>query len=296
MQGTALASIARCSAAALALAVAPAPGQAQASSYYNAGKTEAILGGQSRLAAIHAQQSGQPIPQPRTVVPADYGAPAVRAAMPVGLAAAASDRPDVFGSVALPIAHTSLDYRWRKVARSGVGAVAAAYAAGLSGRGDIERVEAVNRYVNSRVRFVSDSRLYRTADHWSPAAETLRLGKGDCEDYAIAKLQMLRRAGFADRDLYLVILKDLGRRADHAVLVVRADGRLLVLDNGTDRLIDSAEIRDYRPIMTFSAGRAWAHGYRRETPPMLVATASAPAPAVTMAAASLTPVIPSTLR
>ena len=31
------------------------------------------------------------------------------------------------------------------------------------------------------------------------------------------------------------------RRADHAVLVVRSGGRFLVLDNGTDRLVDSAD-------------------------------------------------------
>ena len=37
----------------------------------------------------------------------------------------------------------------------------------------------------------------------------MRRGRGDCEDYAIAKLQMLRAAGFEDRDLYLVIAKDL---------------------------------------------------------------------------------------
>ena len=44
------------------------------------------------------------------------------------------------------------------------------------------------------------------------------------------------------KDLYLVVLKDLSRRADHAVLVVRAAGRFLVLDNGTDRIVDSADV------------------------------------------------------
>ena len=96
-------------------------------------------------------------------------------------------------------------------------------------------VEAVNRYVNRRVRFTDDEQQFGRSDVWEAANETLRSGRGDCEDYAIAKLQMLRRAGLADRNLYLVIVKDLVRRADHAVLVVRAAGRMLVLDNGTDR-------------------------------------------------------------
>jgi len=303
MKKPALAPFARRAALALAVVLAPYPAIAQsawaqpAAADYRFSKTSAILGGApSRLAAILAKQSGQPVAaQPQSIVPAAYGAPVYRAAMPVYRRAIATDRPDVFGSVALPITSTPLDYRWRKIARGGVGAAPAAFAAGLSGRGAIERIEAVNRYVNAHVAFVNDSRQYGTADYWSPAAETLSRGKGDCEDYAIAKLQMLRRAGFADRDLYLVILKDQVRRQDHAVLVVRAEGHLLVLDNGTDRLIDSDDLRDCRPIMTFAAGRTWTHGYRRATPPPVIASAPSPVTTVTMAAASFAQISPSAL-
>ncbi len=285
-------------AAALALTAAPAAAQtipgSPAVRYYSAGKTQAILGGQSRLAAILAQQSGQPVPQP-AAYSSSYGAPVMQARMPLYRPAVAMDRPDVFNSVALPIARTSLDRRWRKVANGPVGATSAAYASGLAGRSPIEKLEAVNRYVNARVAFVDDSRQYGVSDFWTSAADTLRRGRGDCEDYAIAKLQLLRRAGFAEKDLYLVILRDSLRRADHAVLVVRAEGRMLVLDNGTDRLIDSFEMPDYRPIFTFSGTRAWTHGYRREMPPMVIAANETRAPTVTLAAASLAPVAPSAL-
>jgi predicted transglutaminase-like cysteine proteinase len=115
---------------------------------------------------------------------------------------------------------------------------------------------------------------------WSVAGETLRRGRGDCEDYAIAKLQMLRHAGFADRDLYLVVVKDLVRRSDHAVLVVRAEGRMLLLDNGTDRIADAASAQDYRPVLSFAAGHVWTHGYQRSQPPVTIAEAT-PAPVVT---------------
>ena len=280
---------------AAALAFAAAPASAQTAPYFSASKTEAILGGGSRLAAIMAQQSGQPVPQPAAY---SYGsrAPVMRAAMPVYRPAIAMDRPDVFNSVALPIGRTSLDRRWRKVAHGPVGAASGAYASGLSGRSPIEKLQAVNHYVNARVSFVDDSRQYGVADLWTSAADTLRRGRGDCEDYAIAKLQLLRRAGFAEKDLYLVILRDALRRADHAVLVARADGRMLVLDNGTDRLIDSYEMPDYRPIVTFSGDRVWTHGYRREVPPMVIASNEAPNAAVTLASASLTTVSPGALR
>jgi predicted transglutaminase-like cysteine proteinase len=282
-------------AAALALTAAPAAAQSQEAPYFTSSKTYAILGGESRLAMLTAQQSGQPVPQQAqaAVTPAGYGAPLMRAAMPVFRPAIAMDRPDVFNSVALPIGHTSLERRWKKVTNGAVGATPAAYASSLAGRSPVERLEAVNHYVNSRVRFVDDIRQYGVADLWTSAADTLSRGRGDCEDYAIAKLQLLRRAGFAENDLYLVILRDALRRADHAVVVARAEGRLLVLDNGTDRLFDSYEMVDYRPIVTFSGNRAWTHGYRREVRPVTYASNEVSQPAVTLAAESVAAVAPS---
>ena len=279
-----------------ALALAATPAAAQTAPYFSYSKSQAILGGESRLASIMSQQTGQPLPQMAAVSPAGYGMQVRNAAMPVYRPAIAMDQPDVFNSVALPITRTSLDRRWRKVAAGPVGSGSAAYASGLAGLSALEKLDAVNRYVNARVRFVDDIRQYGLADHWTSAADTLSRGRGDCEDYAIAKLQLLRRAGFAEKDLYLVILRDALRRADHAVLVARADGRLLVLDNGTDRMIDSNEMPDYRPIVTFSGNRIWTHGYRRETAPVVYASNEAAGPVVTAAAASVSSVTPGALR
>lgn len=289
-----MSSIALASAAAsIALLAAPAAAQSfagaqPAAAYFNIGKTEAILGGQSRMAAILAQQTGRPVPL-SAVSPAAYSVPATPAALPVFRPAISPDRPDVFNSVALPINRTSLDRRWRKASSGLIGGEPASYAARLAHLDPIEKLEAINRYVNARVRFVDDIKQYGVTDRWTTAAETLRRGRGDCEDYALAKLQLLRRAGFAEQDLYFVILRDALRRADHAVLVVRAEGRLLVLDNGTDRLIDSHAMPDYRPIFTFSGDRAWTHGYRRELPPVEYASNEGVKPAVSIASASLAP-------
>lgn len=280
--------------AAAALAFA-APAAAQSAPYYSASKTYAILGGESRLAALIAQQSGQPAPVQPASAPVGYGAPVVRAAMPIYRPAISMTAPDVFNSVALPIGHTTLDRRWKKVANGPVGVKSAAYASGLTGRSAMEKLVAVNHYVNSRVSFVDDIRQYGVADLWTSAAQTLSRGRGDCEDYAIAKLQLLRRAGFAEKDLYLVILRDALRRADHAVLVARADNRLLVLDNGTDRLVDSFEMVDYHPIVTFSGNHVWTHGYRRELPPMVIASNETAKPDVTLAASSVAAVTPGAL-
>lgn len=255
-------------AAALAAPTAAASlplGTSVAPAYQSYGKTEAILGAPSRLAAIQAQQTGYAVASTRAY--------AIRPAVVRTSRFVPLDRPDVFGTVALRVERTPLDRRWRQVGRAPLGRLAASFAARAAGLSPLERIDTVNRFVNSRVAFENDIRQFGVADRWMAASETLSRGRGDCEDFAIAKLQMLRRAGFADRDLYLVVLHDGRRRADHAVLVVRAEGRLLVLDNGTDRIVDSDSIADYRPILTFSGDRAWTHGYRRATPTLVYASA-----------------------
>lgn len=279
--------------AALAVAgstLAVSPAAAQSTSYAGAGsyafsKSAAILdGAPSALEAIMAQQSGARAPARPAIQPASYARPlATPAALwsrPAVSPGVSNGRPDVFGTVALRVGHTPLDKRWRHVETAGIGGSAARYAESLSGESAARRLEAVNAYVNHRVRFTDDYVQYGRADVWSAANDTLSRGRGDCEDYAIAKLEMLRRAGLSDRDLYLTIVKDLVRREDHAVLVVRAAGHMYVLDNGTDRLLDSESVSDYRPILTFTSEGTWTHGYRVQQAPVRIASNEAlPLPA-----------------
>jgi len=272
-------SVARRTLCAFALAASAASFQTPAAAQ-SFSKAEAILGGPSALQLLMAQQSGKPVtisPAPR---PASYsfsGLPVVPAILrdtpPAVSPGVLNGRPDIFGSVALRVGRTPLDARWHQVEHSPVSGTAARYAVSLRGKDSIERLEAVNWYVNKRIRFVDDQVRWGRPDVWSPADQTLNAGKGDCEDFAIAKLAMARRAGFADRDLYLVVLRDLVRRADHAVLVVRAAGHMYVLDNGTDELLDSESVRDYRPILTFAAGATFTHGYRVHQAPVNIASA-----------------------
>jgi predicted transglutaminase-like cysteine proteinase len=271
-------------AGAAAFASIPSPGATQEvspSAFRSASwaKNEAILGGApSALQAILSQQQGLPVQRQATLHPASYSLPSVVPAIvrdtAAPSAAVSSGKPDVFGSVALRVGRTPLNARWVKVENARVHGAAAQFADSISDRDKIAQLEAVNRYVNRRVQFVDDQRRFGRADVWTSADQTLISGKGDCEDYAIAKLQLLRRAGFSDRDLYLVIVKDLISRADHAVLVVRAAGGMHVLDNGTESLLDSESMRDYRPILTFAANGTWTHGYRIRSAPVQIASAA----------------------
>ena len=237
-------------------------------------KSEAILGAPSALEAILAQQHAAPR-LAAVLQPASYSIPRpVNAVLRTGAApdeGVRSGRPDVFGSVALSVGHTPLDARWRAVDNGHVTGSAAHFAESLRQAAPLKQLEAVNWYVNRRVRFQDDEAHFGRPDVWSSANDTFRSGRGDCEDFAIAKMQMLRNLGFSSRDLYLVIVRDLVRRADHAVLVARAAGRMVVLDNGTDELVDTDKVSDYRPMLTFASYGEWTHGYRIDRAPVYIA-------------------------
>jgi predicted transglutaminase-like cysteine proteinase len=194
------------------------------------------------------------------------------------------DAPHVFGSTALRVARTPLDWRWQQIVASPApeAALWSGVTQKLEGMVGIEKLSAVNIWVNDTIRFADDSRAHATPDHWSTVGETLRRGEGDCEDYAIAKMHILRAAGVPASDLFLVITRDLVRRADHALLLVRVGGRFMVLDNSTDKILDAADVRDYRPIYSFREGEAWIHGYRNTT--QIAGASSAPRPAASAAA------------
>tara|TARA_R110001599_G_scaffold89072_2_gene236154 strand:+ start:21822 stop:23108 length:1287 start_codon:yes stop_codon:yes gene_type:complete len=174
-------------------------------------------------------------------------------------------KPDIFGTVALRVSHTPLDRKWTGAQNSRERTMARAALVRAGGTVDASHQEtnirAVNRWINANIKYVEDRKLYGQADHWASAGATLRSGRGDCEDFAIAKMQLLQASGVKASDMFLVIAKDLVRRADHSLLVIRVGNRMLVLDNETDQILNAEDVRDYRPIMSYSANGKWLHGY-----------------------------------
>lgn len=189
-------------------------------------------------------------------------------------AAAEPPGPDIFGAVALRLRTTRFDARWRRVSDAPLPAgfaPAAGILAELRGLGPRPAVERVNAWVNARVEYREDRALFGEEDRWVTAQQALSRGRGDCEDYVIAKLQLLRAAGFDPADLYMAVVKDLIAHRDHALLLVRVEGRLLVLDNRTDVIQQDPRGADYRPILTLSHRAAWTYGYRPEPDPVRLA-------------------------
>ncbi len=110
------------------------------------------------------------------------------------------------------------------------------------------QMAAINRLVNSAIRYTSDSTQYGVPDRWSSPLETFATGEGDCEDYAIAKYAALQEIGFEPSNLKLLLVSDIGVGEGHAVLAVRHDGRWLVLDSRRSLILEDAEIEALVPV------------------------------------------------
>ena len=104
---------------------------------------------------------------------------------------------------------------------------------------------------------------YGQEEYWATPAEFFQHGGGDCEDYAIAKYAALRMLHWPTEDLWVVLVSDVQRKEDHAVLVVRLGKTLFVLDNLSrpKDLIMPHEIytNHYIPRFAFNDHGVWVY-------------------------------------
>lgn len=81
---------------------------------------------------------------------------------------------------------------------------------------DLALLDEVNLRVNQRITYKRDN-----GEHWQLAEETRRLGTGDCEDYAILKLNELARAGCDVSSMKIGVVRTRKKEGTlHAVLLV----------------------------------------------------------------------------
>ena len=123
----------------------------------------------------------------------------------------------------------------------------------------LDKLDFVQKAVNRRVRWMSDTTLWGRHDYWATAAETLDMGAGDMEDRAIVKMQALRAMGFSQSDLFLTMARDrVG--GPMTVLTARIGDRYYVLDDSGSTPFDSERRRvEFSPVMSFGLAGAWMH-------------------------------------
>jgi len=187
------------------------------------------------------------------------GIPLRRSSRPTMLTRPAS--PDVFGTVAVNAGVTFYDARFRRVsATDSRDPLIESLAAGAVNLDPVGQLRFVQQEINQRVRWMHDLDNMGVADFWANAGETLRRGTGDAEDIAIAKMQVLKAAGFDPKDLYISIGRHSSRGA-HILLLARTAGGFFALDDKDGMLLASQDTK-FTPIMTIGQGMSWVHGRR----------------------------------
>jgi predicted transglutaminase-like cysteine proteinase len=123
-----------------------------------------------------------------------------------------------------------------------------------------QRLERANVFVNNQIRFRSDASATGQRDSWISPDQLFRTGRGDCEDYALAKYWLLSAAGVPEEDMFVMVVSDLIARADHAYLAVRVGESFVLLDSRTDMILLPEAVDDIVPLITIGASGAYLHG------------------------------------
>jgi predicted transglutaminase-like cysteine proteinase len=92
----------------------------------------------------------------------------------------------------------------------------------------LSELDEINRSINRAIVPATDIELYGISELW-----TLPVGKGDCEDYALLKRQVLLRRGWPTSALLMTVVRD-EQGEGHAVLTVRTAQGDFILDNKAD--------------------------------------------------------------
>jgi predicted transglutaminase-like cysteine proteinase len=101
-----------------------------------------------------------------------------------------------------------------------------------------EQLVKVNSYLNQLLS-KHDEENQKTIDYWETPKEFLKIGYGDCEDYAIIKYFTLLKLGFQKNRLFMTIVYDKYTKAYHMVLsyfAIRGKPPL-ILDNLSFRIL-----------------------------------------------------------
>ena len=95
---------------------------------------------------------------------------------------------------------------------------------------NLAELDEVNRAVNKAIQPATDMEVYGVSEHW-----TIPTTRGDCEDYALLKRQILIRRGWPVGSLLITVVRD-EKGEGHAVLTARTTQGDFILDNKIDDL------------------------------------------------------------
>jgi len=118
---------------------------------------------------------------------------------------------------------------------------------------DKKKLNRTNHFINN-ILSVKDNETAGTNDHWATRKEFLISGKGDCEDYAIAKYFTLKELYIDPSRMYLAVVKVKNSPTMHMVLLYFYNKYkpALVLDNLKSKVLPLNKRRDLIPKFAFN--------------------------------------------
>jgi predicted transglutaminase-like cysteine proteinase len=136
--------------------------------------------------------------------------------------------------------------------------------ANAAAQDDRAKLGAVNEFFNRRIVFAPDSEVWGQTDYWASPLEMLGKGRGDCEDYVIAKYFSLTTAGVPMAKLRLVYVRATiggpgGAVQAHMVLAYYAQpgAEPLILDNLIGEIRPASRRPDLEPVFSFNGEGLW---------------------------------------
>jgi predicted transglutaminase-like cysteine proteinase len=128
------------------------------------------------------------------------------------------------------------------------------------------RLQKVNEFFNRKILYTDDQDAWGQTDYWATPMESLAKGKGDCEDYVIAKYFTLRNMNIPDNQLRLIYVKariggpNSSVQQAHMVLAYypSADAEPLILDNLISEIRPASRRSDLFPVFSFNSQGVFA--------------------------------------
>jgi predicted transglutaminase-like cysteine proteinase len=117
------------------------------------------------------------------------------------------------------------------------------------------KLRAVNNLINHSIHYASDQLTWGQNDYWASLGETLQRGRGDCEDFAIAKYFTLVKMGIPTAQLRLTHVTILSQKSAHMVLAYypTPQSSPLILDNTNEKILPATQRKDLLAIYSFNA-------------------------------------------
>jgi predicted transglutaminase-like cysteine proteinase len=136
---------------------------------------------------------------------------------------------------------------------------------GAASASENDKLQRINSFFNRRIEFATDMSIWNQSDYWATPLETIGQGRGDCEDFAIAKYYSLIKVGVPLAKLRLVYVKarQVGpggpQMTAHMVLAYypAPDAEPMILDNLVADIRPASQRNDLQPVFSFNSESIW---------------------------------------